>query len=43
MMECNDLMADFDPNDDSAIIQVPIENDHATDTTKLTDLFTFKR
>lgn len=41
MMECNDLMADFDPN--SLIIKVPIENDHAPDTTKLTDLFTFKR
>lgn len=43
MMECNDLMADFDPNDASAIIQVPIENDHATDDAKLSALFTFKR
>ena len=43
MMDCDTLMADFDPNDGNAIIDIPIENDHAKETVKLSKLFTFKR
>jgi len=43
LMDCDTLMADWDPNDLNPVINIPIVNDHAKDNVKLSQLFRFQR